>query len=200
MLRTIMTNTIATIALAGGANAATITVSATFDPATLAPGTLNDVPIDPVTIGAGDTLDITIDFLGGAVTIGAGSPIWFGLLTGVGDTLDTVSTISFTGGSANLVSSFGPLPQTNSAVHVGSFFANPLITTGAGDFSFVTANQLLDVISAPAGPRVYDSAFFFYATTITGGGVIPEPATWGLMIAGFGLVGAAIRRRTAAIA
>lgn len=27
------------------------------------------------------------------------------------------------------------------------------------------------------------------------GGVIPEPATWGLMIAGFGLVGAAARRR-----
>lgn len=29
------------------------------------------------------------------------------------------------------------------------------------------------------------------------GGVIPEPATWGLMIAGFGLVGATMRRRRA---
>lgn len=28
-----------------------------------------------------------------------------------------------------------------------------------------------------------------------GGGVIPEPATWGMMIAGFGLIGAAARRR-----
>lgn len=31
-----------------------------------------------------------------------------------------------------------------------------------------------------------------------GGGVIPEPATWGLMIAGFGLVGAGLRHRRAA--
>jgi hypothetical protein len=32
------------------------------------------------------------------------------------------------------------------------------------------------------------------------GGVIPEPATWSLLIAGFGLVGAAIRRRRTAVA
>jgi hypothetical protein len=30
--------------------------------------------------------------------------------------------------------------------------------------------------------------------------VIPEPATWAMMIAGFGLVGAAMRRRQAAFA
>lgn len=200
MFRSIMTAGIATIALAGAANAATITVSATFDPATLTPFSLNNVAIDPVVIDAGDTLDITIAFLGGPVTIGAGSAIWFGLLaSGDSDTLDTSSTISFTGGSANLLSSFGPLGQINEFVHVGSYFANALITTGGGDFSFTTANQLLDVISAPAGARGYERAFFYYETTATGG-VIPEPATWGLMIAGFGLVGAAIRRRTAAIA
>ena len=37
----------------------------------------------------------------------------------------------------------------------------------------------------------------------TGGGtedVVPEPATWAMMIAGFGLVGAAMRRRTLATA
>lgn len=31
------------------------------------------------------------------------------------------------------------------------------------------------------------------------GGVVPEPATWAMMIAGFGLVGAAVRRRRAAV-
>jgi hypothetical protein len=32
-----------------------------------------------------------------------------------------------------------------------------------------------------------------------GGGVIPEPATWAMLIAGFGLVGAGLRRRRAAL-
>lgn len=32
------------------------------------------------------------------------------------------------------------------------------------------------------------------------GGAVPEPASWALMIAGFGLVGAAMRRRAAAVA
>jgi hypothetical protein len=37
-------------------------------------------------------------------------------------------------------------------------------------------------------------------TWVVRGGVIPEPATWAMMIAGFGLVGAALRRRTLATA
>jgi hypothetical protein len=35
----------------------------------------------------------------------------------------------------------------------------------------------------------------FVDTTPVGPPPIPEPATWGLLIAGFGLVGAASRRR-----
>ncbi len=36
--------------------------------------------------------------------------------------------------------------------------------------------------------------------TTSGGGAIPEPGTWALMIGGFGLAGAALRRRQAATA
>ena len=36
--------------------------------------------------------------------------------------------------------------------------------------------------------------------SFTGGGVVPEPASWAMLIAGFGLVGAVSRRRRAAIA
>jgi hypothetical protein len=39
----------------------------------------------------------------------------------------------------------------------------------------------------------------FFSTTISSGAV-PEPAAWGLMIVGFGLTGAAIRRRRQAVA
>lgn len=34
----------------------------------------------------------------------------------------------------------------------------------------------------------------------SGGGAVPEPATWAMMIAGFGLVGSALRRRRVALA
>ena len=44
---------------------------------------------------------------------------------------------------------------------------------------------------------VFDDVTFGSATP---GPAVPEPATWALMIAGFGMVGAAMRRRTTAVA
>ncbi len=46
------------------------------------------------------------------------------------------------------------------------------------------------------GDLDYDDLRFVF--TNVGGGVIPEPATWAMLIAGFGLVGFAARRRRAA--
>lgn len=55
------------------------------------------------------------------------------------------------------------------------------------------------------GTQVYGIRFggaYLLATGTADGvpGVIPEPATWGMLIAGFGLVGATIRRRRAVAA
>ncbi|UAJ12186.1 PEPxxWA-CTERM sorting domain-containing protein [Polymorphobacter megasporae] len=41
------------------------------------------------------------------------------------------------------------------------------------------------------------AAIFREVAHITGIGTVPEPANWALMIAGFGLVGTALRRRPA---
>ncbi len=43
------------------------------------------------------------------------------------------------------------------------------------------------------GDLDYDDLKFVF--TNVGGGVVPEPATWAMLIAGFGLVGLAARRR-----
>jgi hypothetical protein len=58
-------------------------------------------------------------------------------------------------------------------------------------FSNVTG-IVIDNVTDPAGLGYDDFNFTFM------GGGIPEPAVWAMMIAGFGMVGAALRRRTSA--
>jgi hypothetical protein len=190
---------IAGLALAtSAASAANVSVTATFDPSGFAPFVLNLTDIDPVSIDVGDSLDLTVAFTTGGLTVGSGSGVWFGLLTsGPSGTLQTDSTLSFTGASANLQGS-GPLAQANSFVHVGSYFSNGLIQVGPGDFSFVTANQQLSVLSADVGARRYTQAFYYYETFVAPPPRVPEPGALALIVTGLGLVGFATRRRWSA--
>ena len=66
----------------------------------------------------------------------------------------------------------------------------------ASSWSFVDITQDADVVPN-GGSNAADMNIWAF---VQGGGVIPEPATWAMMIAGFGLVGFAARRRGAAIA
>ena len=188
-----------TLAAAVPAGAVT-TVSAVLNTGTLAPLTLNNVAITPVSLTVGDTLDLTISFSGGPLTLGGGGALWIGLLTGDGSgTINTDSVLSFTGASAN-ISGAGPLNQNNLFVHVGSYFGNTAYQTAAGPITFTSINQVVTLSSDDiGGPRSYDRAFFYYETAAVGGGV-PEPASWAMLIAGFGLTGAAMRRRRIALA
>jgi hypothetical protein len=102
--------------------------------------------------------------------------------------------LSFTGASANL-QGFGPLAQSSSFVHVGSFFGNSLIQVGPGDFSFVTARQVITVLGSNLGSRTYDRAFYYYETTVRPPPSVPEPGVLALMMGGLSLVGFATRRR-----
>lgn len=48
------------------------------------------------------------------------------------------------------------------------------------------------VFGGPTNAQVFDD-FTFGSTTV--GGMVPEPASWAMLIAGFGLIGATMRRR-----
>lgn len=67
-----------------------------------------------------------------------------------------------------------------------------------GDTSWTAFNADWPADTIPSeGTDLADMNIWAY---VAGDGRVPEPATWAMMIAGFGLVGFAARRRTAAIA
>ena len=78
-------------------------------------------------------------------------------------------------------------------------------TVGGGGFGFLTfdnANTLndgvrsvVDVNNGGATSGFLDTSAAISAFEVTTAGAIPEPATWSLMIGGFGLAGAALRAR-----
>jgi hypothetical protein len=60
--------------------------------------------------------------------------------------------------------------------------------------------QIASISFGPGGGSSRQGSFGIDNLTIGGAGVIPEPATWAMLIIGFGLVGATARRRTSALA
>lgn len=187
-------------AVAIPANAANFIVNAVINSATLQPSFLNVVDIDPISLEVGDTLDLTITFSGGPLTLNEGSPLWTGLLTTDAEGLiTTTSTLTIIGGSANLVTSSGPLTQDNESVHVGNFFGNSAVQTAPGSITFTGLNQMMAFDADNIGaPRSYNQAFFYYESSAVA--AVPEAASWAMLITGFGLVGAVARRRRIAIA
>jgi hypothetical protein len=73
-------------------------------------------------------------------------------------------------------------------------FALPINTSGGAQFFGVVSSLAFSKVLAlqTNNPGVADA---FGIDDISYNGVIPEPATWAMLIAGFGLVGAAARRR-----
>jgi hypothetical protein len=150
-----------------------------------------------VDIAQGDTFDFTIDFLGSqTLTLANLSFIWAFSYSGepASDVTGT-GTFSFLDslGSAFLTSNVKT--DTEGSVHFGQFFNDSDFTGGLPTsitFSGVRYNGTLDSYSNQSiTTRSYDNpALLFLASP-----AVPEPASWVLMIAGFGLAGAAMRRR-----
>jgi hypothetical protein len=119
----------------------------------------------------------------------------------------TISIFAYEGNNMENLSDF----QIASFASIGSFGVGPGVNVGdVFSFDITTAfNFAIDNGFSSLGIRLQaiplnDSGAWtfdtFRLTTDDQTTVVPEPATWAMLIAGFGLVGGALRRRRPAIA
>lgn len=179
--------------------AATVVVNH-YDPANILPGNVTgELLAAPITLGAGDTLDMTFTFAGGATVFANGEDgLWSLVLTSSGPsaTLQTSGTLEFLGASANIVSGPIALSDENGFIHLGNYYSSNLYRLDANQISFTGLRQVITIDSDDIGQaREYQSIALTYFSGQVGAEVVPEPATWAMMIGGFGLIGAAARRR-----
>ena len=169
---------IASGSLGGAAFAdAPITLSLTADTATV----FNPFPRLPATFATGNApIDFVVgttsgSFDGGGnvfVSGGRGARSAVGLNPAIGSDLFDVSSLSLQ--AYDLRSAFGPLDAAfPSFLNFGEVFS-----TSAGDF------VLFDD----------DDTRFGFRAEVMAAGAVPEPASWAMMIGGFGLIGFAMRR------
>ncbi|WP_296594866.1 PEPxxWA-CTERM sorting domain-containing protein [Phenylobacterium sp.] len=122
-----------------------------------------------------------------------------------GDT-DTFPAVSYESASAPVNPSYQEFSDGPNTVRLYLFIRDASATPR--DFYLSVANELtdaggtvgLDFVSAFAAGECYSCAPYrpFKSGTVTAQGItggVPEPATWALMVMGFGSLGGALRRR-----
>jgi len=214
-----MMGAVAFIGLAGSALANTFTVTQALQPSNIGPiGSAQGVELgSPFTMDVGDTVDLTFTF--DPVTLVGDSFIWgLSFTNDFGASMNVSGTVEFLGASGDLRTGPIPVSQNNSAAHIGIYLFSADYRTGSGAIAFAGIRQILKIDSGesinengelvPFVPRIFlDARVWTDGVRGSGGGggggtpgVIPEPATWAMMIAGFGLVGGVMRRRREALA
>ena len=206
----------ASLIVAAPAAAAIVTVNHVLDPSLINNNIFQDNLVTPFTAMSGDTIIFNLTFSGGqSIAVEGDNYLWLLSLTNSGSaSIDVSGTWEFLSPSANLVS--GPITfgGQNSLVHVGASINSADYRLDADPISFsgitqtITLNGLQDYDSDNDGipdTQSTDPREYYSIALNLGGGrlvqnAVPESATWMMMIAGFGLVGAALRYRRRKVA
>ncbi len=199
----------AALVIAAPSSAATIVLNLTANPAntttntfTFAGSTFNTAnlifdPFEPFTVQQGDIIQATITFSSGFTVPASGEQLFGVNFIG----LDSESPLGYPDqegpdNEGTLVFDYtvGPTGLPNNTQ--GGSCSNCL-TSIAGQIpgnSFVFDSiSLTETVTELNAPFTIGSASFSYQLRDVG--AVPEPATWAMMITGFGLVGGAMRRR-----
>jgi len=170
-----------------------------------------------VDLAIGDTLDLTVDFLDDQqLTVTNLRSIFPSIWTnaqynnpsnitqsGMLSFLNSLGSVIYT---SPLISKTEPLiSRTDGGVHAGQFVDEDELPGLPSTFTFSSVRWLgtVDSYDGVITTRNYTSPGFYVGverTLISNSGAVPEPATWAMMIIGFGAAGSMIRRRKAVVA
>lgn len=157
---------------------------------------------DTPSIGAGSVITNTVFTIVGSVTGDFTSP------SGAGSSLSPSSFTATNGSVFSFTSAIGNFSGTVSNVVVGGPTSNRVLSAYAlGSFSplgiysaFIAGPASVTLSFTQNNAEGAISGGFTLSTPPAPTPGIPEPAAWALLIAGFGLTGAAMRRRRATVA
>lgn len=180
------------------AHAASIIVNHVLNPANIGTSISQEQLATPFTAGVGDTVTFNLSFTGGqSVTLNGDTSLWLLSLTNASSALEVTGTYKFLGASGDLATGLVPFNQGNAQIHIGGYLFPSDYRTGPGAITFSGIQEVITINSSTgADPRTYNTISLYTDGRVTAtGGAVPEPATWAMMILGFGMVGGAARYR-----
>lgn len=134
---------------------------------------------------------------GGVETAPNGSPLLYALASPGGDRATSVSMYN-EGGMASGYQ-IGSHPSLFRSIRAGAALDNTVLNSG-GDGVIDTGFEMHMALNTllyftPDSPVASFTTYTIFGYGSLTGGTVPEPATWAMMIGGFGAVGSALRRR-----